>query len=155
MYTKILVPIDGSPTSLCAVTEAAGLASLCGAKIHLLHVVDMMAHTYGSEPAEVYLKQTRPHVMDAGESLLARTRAELEADGIKVETDLRESLGERVSHIIVERATACGADLIVLGTHGLRGINRVLMGSDAEQVARTAPVPVMLVRLNTGKSAPG
>ena len=48
---------------------------------------------------------------------------------------------------MVEHAQAWGADLIVLGTHGRRGLARVFMGSDAEQIARTAPVPVLLVRL--------
>ena len=67
-----------------------------------------------------------------------------------VDTVLIENLDARVSQLVVEHARAWGADLIVLGTHGRRGLARVLMGSDAEQIARTAPVPVLLVRLPAG-----
>jgi len=58
-----------------------------------------------------------------------------------------ENISERVSTIIVDQARAWGADLLVLGTHGRRGVERMLLGSDAEQVVRTSPVPVLLVRL--------
>jgi nucleotide-binding universal stress UspA family protein len=63
-----------------------------------------------------------------------------------VETVLLESKGERASTLIVQQAEDARCDLVVLGTHGRRGVDRVLMGSDAEQVARLASVPVMLVR---------
>ena len=66
---------------------------------------------------------------------------------MKVETALVDSVGQRVSDIILDQAAAWPADLIVIGTHGRRGVDRVLMGSDAEQVARRSPVPVLLVRL--------
>ena len=70
--------------------------------------------------------------------------------GVPVDTVLIENLDARVAQLVVEHAQAWGADLIVLGTHGRRGLARVLMGSDAEQIARTAPVPVLLVRLPAG-----
>jgi len=70
----------------------------------------------------------------------------LRQDGIAVETVLLESKGERASTLIVQQADAARCDLVVLGTHGRRGIDRVMLGSDAEQVARLAAVPVMLVR---------
>ena len=76
-----------------------------------------------------------------------RRREGVAAAGVPVETALVESQGERVSEIVVEQARAWPADLIVIGTHGRRGVDRVLMGSDAEQIARRAPVPVLLVRL--------
>ena len=52
----------------------------------------------------------------------------------------------RVCDVVVEQAKEFGADLIVLGTHGRRGVSRLLVGSDAEQIVRVAPVPVLLVR---------
>ena len=72
--------------------------------------------------------------------------------GIEVETVLLEGSDERVAELIARRAEEAGVDLVILGTHGRRGVNRLLLGSDAEHVARIAPVPVMLVR-STDKAA--
>ena len=148
MYKTLLVPIDGSPTSARAVTEAARLAQLCGARMRLLHVVDPITHMTGFERPEVYVRDILPSLIAGGEKVLehARLQAAEIAPGVTLETELQENRGLRTWEIIVERATACGADLIVLGTHGRRGFDRVLMGSDAEQVLRHAAVPVLLVR---------
>lgn len=147
MYTKILVPVDGSPTSDRAVTEATKLAVTCSARVHLLHVLDMTAYTNGFEQAEIYFDQIRPKALKAAEDLLAREQAKMAFSGVPVDTEFQEIIGGRVANVIVERAMSVGADMIVMGTHGRRGINRVLMGSDAELVARTSPVPVLLVKL--------
>jgi nucleotide-binding universal stress UspA family protein len=152
MYAKILVPIDGSETSQRALTEATKLASLCGAQMKLLHIVDPLTHTSGFETPEVYLSDCLPSMMSAGEKLLGRAKAETAANGLRVETELQTTRGARVAEIIVEQAKSWGADLIVLGTHGRRGIDRVLLGSDAERVARTSPVPVLLVRPGAERS---
>ncbi|SFH60955.1 Nucleotide-binding universal stress protein, UspA family [Collimonas sp. OK307] len=141
MYTNILVPVDGSANSDCAVAEAAKLAAICSA-----HVVDMAAYSSGFEQAEVYISQIRPLALTAAEELLARGRATLEAAKVAGDTELRENIGGRVATVIVERATAWGADVIVMGTHGRRGLERLMMGSDAELVARTSPIPVLLVK---------
>ncbi|SDY56085.1 Nucleotide-binding universal stress protein, UspA family [Collimonas sp. OK242] len=146
MYTKILVPVDGSPTSDRAVAEAAKLAVTCSARVQLLHVLDMTAYANGFEQAAIYFDQIRPHALRAAEELLAKAQAKMAFSGVPIDTELREITGGRVANIIVERALAAGADLIVMGTHGRRGIERMLMGSDAELVARTSPVPVLLVR---------
>ena len=66
---------------------------------------------------------------------------------------LLEGSDERVAELIARRAEEAGVDMVILGTHGRRGVNRLLLGSDAEHVARIAPVPVMLVRSTDG-SAP-
>lgn len=59
---------------------------------------------------------------------------------------LHETFAGRLSDFVVEQAHIWKADLIVIGTHGRRGVRRLLLGSDAEQVLRTSPVPVLLVR---------
>jgi nucleotide-binding universal stress UspA family protein len=66
---------------------------------------------------------------------------------------LLDDLVSRVSEVVVEQAKVWRADLIVLGTHGRRGVGRFLLGSDAEQVARTASVPVLLVRASDVEEA--
>ena len=73
-------------------------------------------------------------------------KARVAAAGVTVDTLLMECFAERTSEIVIAQAQAWKADLIVLGTHGRRGIGRLLMGSDAEQIVRGATVPVLLVR---------
>ena len=146
MYERILVPYDGSATSDKALAEAVRLAKLCSSRLRLIHVVDPLTHVSGFETGATYTKQILPGLLAAGMELLRNAREPIEAQGVDIESELIQSSGERVARIVVEQAESWKADLIVLGTHGRRGIDRVLMGSDAEQVARTAPVPVLLVR---------
>ncbi|HEY0877573.1 MAG TPA: universal stress protein [Zeimonas sp.] len=149
MYERILVPYDGSATSAEALAEAVRLAKLCSSELRLIHVVDPLTHITGFETGAVYAREILPALLAAGEELLRKAREPIEAQGLVVESELIQSSGERVARIVVEQAASWGADLIVLGTHGRRGIDRVLMGSDAELVARTSPVPVLLVRAKT------
>ena len=146
MYDRILVPIDGSPTSERALAEAVGLARLCSATLRLLHVMDPLTHITGYERPEVFVREIEPALRKAAQDLLAKARDRVAGERVKAETALVDSVGQRVSDVILEQAAAWPADLIVIGTHGRRGVDRVLMGSDAEQIARRAPVPVLLVR---------
>lgn len=146
MYTTILVPLDGSETAEAALEEARRLAALCKARVRLLHVLDMAALSDGFENAQAYVETTRPLAMKQAGEILERARESLVKSGLEADTEIEEAIGTRVSDAIVARAGACKADIIVMGTHGRRGVGRLLMGSDAERVARTSPVPVMLVR---------
>ncbi|CAN7601398.1 universal stress protein [Pseudorhodoferax sp. LjRoot39] len=146
MYKTLLVPLDGSATAQLALDEALVLARLSGASVQLLHIVDAMEHITGFEPPAVHIGDIRPRFLQAGQQILEQAAALLQAQGVAVHTTLLESRGERVSELIAAQATRLGADLIVLGTHGRRGVDRLLIGSDAEQLARIAPVPVLLVR---------
>jgi len=153
MYTRILVPVDGSATSQQAQDHAARLAQLSGASMILLHILDELTHSNGFERPETYIQDIRPRFLAAGQLLLDATATDLRHKGLEVQTVLVESHGARVSELIARQAEASGCDLIVLGTHGRRGFNRLMLGSDAEQVARTAPVPVMLVRSHPAPEA--
>lgn len=146
MYSRLLVPLDGSPTALLALDHAAALARLSGATVVLLHVIEPLRHSTGFERPSVYIDEVRPRFLAAGQALLDEAAIRLRQDGIGAETVLLESGIERVSEQIARQAETSGCDLIILGTHGRRGVDRLLLGSDAEQVARIAPVPVMLVR---------
>lgn len=146
-YQHLLVAVDGSPTSHHAVDQAAALAQATGGRVRLLNVMDPIAHISGFEQPEVYSQEVLPRLRQAGEALLQRARERVAQRGVPVDTVLIENLDARVAQLVVEHAQAWGADLIVLGTHGRRGLSRVLMGSDAEQIARTSPVPVLVVRL--------
>lgn len=145
MYQRMLVPIDGSPTSLRGLDEALRLAKLTGAKLRLVHVVDELKYVTGFETFATYSSDVVPLMEAAGEQILRQGRERAERAGIEAETVLFTSLAGRVSELVAEQARAWNAELIVIGTHGRHGAGRVLLGSDAEQVLRISPVPVLLV----------
>lgn len=144
-YHQILMPIDGSSASDKALDEAIGLARLTGARLRLLHVVDELSYVNGFEPAMNYLNDVVPLMHEAGEKLLAHARKK--AEDKRVETDSVLIVGGSgcLWEHVVEQANSAKADLVVVGSHGRRGLRRVLMGSDAEQIVRHAPAPVLVV----------
>ena len=142
MYKRILVPVDGSPTSIRGLDEAIGLAKLGGGSLRLVHVLDRVVFPGG----ETYTVDVFGLLREAGERILQKMKAHAAAAGVDASTFLSEVLPGRVCDVVVEQAKQFGADLIVLGTHGRRGVSRLLVGSDAEQIVRVAPVPVLLVR---------
>ena len=146
MYSKILVPVDGSPTSNQGLDEAIKLAKLTGASLKLLHVVDLWSFATVPEAGIGATPEVLTLLKDGGEAILAEARARVEGAGGRAETMLIDSLGGRVCDLVIDEATRWGAELIVIGTHGRRGVGRLVLGSDAEQVVRMSPVPVLLVR---------
>lgn len=146
MYTKILVPVDGSPTSDLGLAEALKLAKLTDAKLRLLHVVDMLSASLSPEISMATSPTVFEMLRQGGEEILAKARTVAEQAGVPSESVLRDTLTGRVCDLVVEEAKQWGAELIVIGSHGRRGAGRLLMGSDAEQIARLSPVPVLLVR---------
>lgn len=146
MYQRILVPTDGSSTSEKGLKEAISLAKLSGGHIRLLHVVDAMSVAIGADGFAGYSAEILPLLREAGNEILRRARDSVEAAGVAVDFTLREVLSGRVADQVMEEAAAWKADLIVIGTHGRRGVRRLILGSDAEQVLRAANVPVLLVR---------
>lgn len=144
-YSRILVPIDGSPTAEAGLREAIALAAQLDSQLVLLYVVDdyplmvEMASAMASDEMRQRLVQFAKDTLDQ-----ARKRA-VEA-GVATDTVLREVTSQRAAHVIVEEATRRQCQLIVMGTHGRRGFQRLALGSDAEMVLHDAPVPVLLVR---------
>ena len=150
MYKKILVPVDGSETSVLGLQHAILLAKDQNAALRLLHVVhDYWAADglHGLVRSGELLKELR----ERGETILNDAASSARKQGVEPTTETVETLMGPVGAAIVEYAEQWPADLIVIGTHGRRGIRRLAMGSDAEYVIRTTPVPVLLVR---GTKAP-
>ena len=161
MYRKIVVPIDGSVTAASGLDEAIKLAKLTGARLRLVYVIELINFTTCIETAGVYASDAIAVMTKSGEEILERARFHAAASGITAETALLDNLSLRVSEQVIEQANAWKADLIVIGTHGRRGVGRLMLGSDAEEIVRRAPVPVLVVRVpaargnETGKqSAP-
>lgn len=151
MYKRILVPIDGSPTSVQGVDEAIRLAKLTGAKIHLVHVLDQLPFVTGFE---VYSVDIIGILKSAGTEIAKRMQDRVAASGVDVSSFVSDVLPGRVCDVVMEQAEAMRSDLIVLGTHGRRGMSRLLIGSDAEQIVRTSSIPVLLVRGTAAAEAP-
>lgn len=145
MYQHILVPVDGSDTSLKGLNEAIRLAKMTGGQIRLLHMVDTLS-VATSLGAYVVSTDVMEQLRTEGEQLLQRARLQALAEGVVTDAVLEDNVQGRLSDWVVEQALAWPADLVVLGTHGRRGVGRLLLGSDAEQVLRISPVPVLLVR---------
>src|SRR5712691_4576878 len=144
-YKRILVPVDGSPTSSRGLREAIGFARAQKARLQLVHVVDVHnAVLAGLEGAAV--TDLAAALKARGSKILANAATAARKAGLACDTVLLESLTGPAAEPIVRQARKWHADLIVIGTHGRRGLKRLVMGSDAEQIVRNAPAPVMLVR---------
>lgn len=142
MYKRILVPVDGSETSNKAVVAALQLARESGGRVRLVHVLDELAYLSGYEVSGDLLQVAREYALKVLEDTLAMAKSA----GVPADTKLAEAPGARIGEVVAAEARSWEADLVVTGTHGRRGVSRVLLGSGAEQVLRLAPVPVLAVR---------
>ena len=145
MVSKILVPVDGSSTSMRGLAEAIGLVKQVNGTLRLLHVVDELLMSDVPLGTDYYDKWAES-MREKGKKVLREAQVFARKKDVDAEISLVETMGKRAAPAIVEQAKEWPADMIVMGTHGRRGISRLLMGSDAELVLRTSPVPVMLVR---------
>lgn len=145
MYRNILVPIDGSDTAQRGLTEAIDLARCLGSRIRLLHVINE-AQLLSPIAMGTNFDRVFEQVRNYGTSILHVAEAAVRNGGVEVETQLIEANGGLAGEHILRDAAAWPADLIVCGTHGRRGVRRIVMGSDAEYVVRQSPAPVLLVR---------
>lgn len=147
MYKNILLAIDGSDVSNAAVEEVIKLTKDQDVRVRIIYVVDENNVYYGGPGFDFSLLISA--LKDEGRTLLDNVAKAMESRAnIKVETSLLElkSLQGRIAEIIVNEAKEWPADLLVLGTHGRRGLNRLFLGSVAENIIRIATVPVLLVR---------
>lgn len=145
MYQKILVPIDGSDTAKLGLDEALRLAKNQGARLRLIHVVNE-AMIITSYEGDAYTGELMNALRESGHIILNKAQEQVAGQGLEAETALLEAQGGQAGETIVRDAKEWQADLIVLGTHGRRGIRRLVLGSDAEHVVRLTPVPVLLIR---------
>lgn len=147
MYKKILVATDGSTLSKKAVTSAIGLAAACGAELVALKVVPRYPQAYfeGSIPLSVQdvgrvEKQWTDTAQAAVDAVVKSAKAKnVAAKGITAKSDV-------VSDAIITAAKKQGADLIVMASHGRKGIKRLLLGSETQQVLTHSHVPVLVLR---------
>ena len=155
MYQRILVPVDGSPTSNHGLAEAIRLARLTHGKLRLIHVIDELSFAMSMDAYVGYVGDWLEELRVAGAKLLAEAGAQAAAAGVEADTALRDQFKGPIDEVVCEEARTWPADLIVIGTHGRRGFDRVALGSSAENVLRRATVPVLLVRGSKADDADG
>ena len=147
MYKRVLVAVDGSDTSNMALNEAIKLAKDQQATIRIVHVVDLIPTFTDLETPSQFI-QYQDALRQIGQKTLSDAKTLSEKAAIPTEGLMHviETTGEHVYDAIAEEGARWPADLIVIGTHGRRGVRRFILGSVAEGVMRVATKPVLLVR---------
>ncbi|WP_168788161.1 universal stress protein [Paraburkholderia aromaticivorans] len=152
MYANILVAVDGSEASKRALNEAIRMAKLASARLTAVYVLDQSA-------AFTYAGACDPHLLtdserQVGHSLLDDALMKMQALGVAGDSEILETQGiaEDIAGCIARCVERRGMDLVVMGTHGRRGMRRMVLGSVAERFVRHSPCPVLLVR-ETGADA--
>ncbi len=144
MFKHILIPVDGSPTSQLAIDKAIGLAKAFGSTVAAIYVVDPYPFTgVGTDYAYGQAQYLAAATSEASEALKA-AKAAFEAAGVPVTTTVVE--GHAVYRGILQTAETSGADLIVMGSHGRRGLEKLVLGSVTQRVLSNAHLPVLVVR---------
>lgn len=149
MYNRILVPVDGSEAANRGLMEAIAMAKSGGGALRLVHVVNELMLGTGYPPT-MYYDQLIESMREGGKEILRNAEAVVREHRAESQSVLLESIGGRAADLIVEQARQWPADVIVMGTHGRRGLKRLVMGSDAEMVLSLSPVPVLMVRAVRG-----
>lgn len=162
MFKRILIPVDGSKTAQIALKQGAAFAAEQGAALRILHVheVSVLGEMYGAQAAagmiagpdvkalerfETTLAEKSQKVLDNSKALATKAGVE------KVEAKIVNAGTRKAARLILDDATKWKADLIVMGTHGRSGFDRLVFGSVAEGVMRGSEVPVMLVKAPSTK----
>ena len=147
MFKHILVPVDGSETSLSAVDKAIGLAKAFDSEVTAIYVIDPYPFTgvgadfaYGQDQ---YLGAAKAEANAAVEAVAQR----LTAAGLKADTRIVEA--HAVWRGIADAAEAVGADLVVMGSHGRRGLEKLVLGSVTQSVLTQTQLATLVVRRNS------
>lgn len=145
MYRKILVAVDGSDTSVEALDEALKIASVTKGSLHVVCVIDQAPYLpyagyYDPDSLLDAARKDGAKVLEKAQNAIARL-------GLKGDVELAEteSIADDVPSCLQRCAERCGADLVVMGTHGRRGWRRMMLGSVAERFLRISTVPVVMV----------
>lgn len=146
-YKTLLFATDFSEGSSKAADHARSLASLCKARLHLVHVIteltDKRRRRLPAEVVNTFVREVETHALEDMHAFCEKYFADAAEAGYQVTTEVVIGSGFQE---ILKQAETVGADLIVMGTHGRTGIEKVLVGSTAERVVRNATIPVLTVR---------
>ena len=147
MYARILVATDGSTLSKKAVNSAISLAALCGAELIAIKVVPRYPQSYfeGSIPLSVEdVKRVEKQWAEDGQAVVEAVKKTAATKGVAVKALTVKS--DLVSDARISAATQYKVDLIVMASHGRKGIKRLLLGSETQHVLTHSHVPVLVLR---------
>ena len=144
LFKKILVPVDGSRYSLNAVCLAARLGRIHGSELRVFHVIDETLLDQLARFSDKERETVREELKNTARAFLNDMRCEAHQEIVTTsEVIIREGAPHEV---ILEEASSWGADLIVMGKLGRRGIAHILLGSVAERVIEFSEIPVLIVK---------
>lgn len=149
MYKHILVAIDDSSTAIKALAEAATLARMHGASLEIVHAVDegpFRAFGHHGDTSLIDPDVVRTALESEGVGILAKAVAQVDLTGLQSTQRVLESDHAHVDDQIAEAVVKTGADLLVVGSHGRRGVQHLLLGSVAEKLLRKVSISVLIVR---------
>jgi len=147
MYQRILVATDGSKLSQKAVDDAISLAASLGAELIALKVVPRYPQSYfeGSIPLSAQdVARVEQQWTDEGHEVVEAVKQAGDAQGVKVKAIIARS--DVVSDALIAAAKKHKADLIVMASHGRKGVKRLLLGSETQQVLTHSEIPVLVLR---------
>ncbi|QRR10164.1 universal stress protein [Burkholderia sp. MS455] len=152
MYERIFAALDDSRGARLALDEAITLARASGGLVVAVCVVSDTPQPTNIDSG--YVDRIDPGGVGADRAATAVADAEtaFRLCGVRGTAQTIDACGENVASVLARAAADCDADLIVMGTHGRRGVRRALLGSVAESLLRTADRPVLLVRDDSGAS---
>ena len=147
MYQRILVATDGSDLSSTAVASAIELAAAIGAEMVALYVVPRYPVSYfegGITISVEDIARTEKQWSDKGQAVVDAVQEQAKAQGVTAKAVVAQS--DLVAESIMSAATKHGCDLVVMASHGRKGIKRVLLGSETQHVLTHSTVPVLVLR---------
>lgn len=148
MYKYILVAVDDSATSTKALAEAVTVARMHGARLEIVHAVDespFRAFGHHGDSSLIDPSVVRQAIDSEGEAILARAVARVDLSGLD-STQRVLVAGNHADDQIAQAVADSGADLLVVGSHGRRGVQHLLLGSVAEKLLRKVAISVLIVR---------
>lgn len=143
-YQSILVPIDGSKTSLSVIDQAAELAKFCNSKVTVVQVMVLDPYIAAEYVTSTHLNDVIERARQSILKNLEEAKAKFAAHGVAVETRLLD--GQVIQHEIAKVADEVKADLIIMGSHGHTGLKKLFLGSVAQNILGEVHVPVLIVR---------
>ena len=147
MYERILVATDGSALSDKAVAHALDLAKLAGASVVALKVIPRYPRSFLEGGATIdasEIKRIEAQWTEQAQTVLNKIKADGKAAGVSVKTSVAKS--DLIAETIITAAGKHHADLIVMASHGRKGIKRLLLGSETQHVLTHSQVPVLVLR---------
>ena len=147
MYKRILIATDGSPLSQKAVESGLSLAGLTGASVVALKVVPRYPRSYfeGGLPVDASdIKRIEKQWADAAQELVDKVKVQGTDEGVTVKTVVAKS--DLIAEAVIAAAKKHKCDLIVMASHGRKGIKRLLLGSETQHVLTHSHIPVLVLR---------